>query len=110
MIAKKMFPNSDSNLQSVLKFLDHSEKHMELNSYDKQKPGQLPPIKRVDRKIEELRTMYRGSTTRSSTGSIYVDYRTKPPELGRKGGRKKPRKLRATSPLFEEDSPELESQ
>ena len=106
MIARKMYSSADSPLQSVLKFLDHSEKYMEFSHDHKQKPGQLPPLRKVDRKIEELRTMQSGSNRMSTRNSLFIDFRTIPVKMSRKPARRKPRKALLTTSMSEEDSPE----
>ena len=105
MIARKMYANADSPLQSVVKFLDHSEKHMEFSQDHKCRPGQLPPLKRYDKRIEELRATYYGVNPKKT--GVYVDIKSTPVmETRRKPGRRKPRRHVVTSPVFEEDSPE----
>ena len=103
MIARRMYSNAYSPLQSVVKFLDHSEKYMEFGHDHKGRSGQLPPLKRYDKRIEELRATYYGNNKKTG---VYVDIKSNPVEGSRKYGRRKSRKTRVATPASEEDSPE----
>ncbi len=116
MIATKMYPHASTPKEAVLRFLDHSEKHMELTSYDPNHPsrqyrhGHLPPIRRMERKLEELRAMQHRSLPNTMTApslgnnASYLDFRystvpmtTAAAQAHRKAGRKKTRKVQAAS-------------
>ena len=103
MIARKMYSNVGDAHQAVVKFLDHSEKYMEVGTDHKRRPGELPPLKRYDKRIEELRATYYGNYKKTG---VYVDIKSQAAEGSRKHCRRKSRKTRVAAPVSEEDSPE----
>ncbi len=84
MIAQKIFPYKDNPLQSVLKFLDQSEKYLEFGPDHRPRPGHLPPLKTIDKKIEELRKIYNGYNRRTIGQSYYIDYKISPIDLNQR--------------------------